>query len=86
MMTTFRYNYPSSVRDCFFICLVGLKSSNKQVRIKIYRVFNHCTVYIVNEGSHIIIANNINTNLECVFPTKVQAIKLTIQVAIRFRS
>lgn len=71
MMTTFRYNYPLSVRDCFLICLVGLKPCNKQVRIKIYRVFNPCIVYIFNEGRHIIIANNINTNLECAFPTNI---------------
>jgi hypothetical protein len=71
VMTTFRYNYPSSARDCFLLCLVGLKPCNKQVRIKIYRVFNHCIVYVVNEGRHIIIAKNINTNLESVFPTNI---------------
>jgi hypothetical protein len=53
------------------ICLVGLKPCNKQVRIKIYRMFNHCIVYVVNEGRHIIIANNINTNLECASSTNI---------------
>ena len=36
---------------------------NTHVRIKIYREFYHCIIYIANEGRHVRIDTNSNTNI-----------------------
>ena len=56
---TVLYEYRNSPRNDVFIV-------NTHVRIKIYREFNHCIIYITNEGRIMLELRNKSSKPECV--------------------